>query len=198
MLYIRGSVHHDGYTDLFREAEEKSRRWGVQMGPAFTTPAGHETASAYDALPTIGRIVDSREFSVWESLEIRLHCAEIHLSIFANQHHWQGPCVLTIGDVEVDGQREYGTAYPQLRQEMRGERRGTSETYPCHVWLTFADMHVVDVTFFPYRYYDRVPNPWQWSRYVLCSDPRHPLAADLPLRYLPMLVGLNAVQALIA
>ena len=73
-----------------------------------------------------------------------------------------------------------------------------SETYPCHVWLTFADMHVVDVTFFPYRYYDRVPSPWRWSHYVLCSDPRHTLAADLPLRYVPMLVGLNAVEALIA
>lgn len=168
------------------------------MGPAFRAPTGPEVRAAYDALPTIGRIVDSREFSVWDSLEIRLHCAELHLSIFANQAHWGGPCVLTLGDVEVDGQREYGTTYPQLRQEIRGERRKASDTYPCHVWLTFPDMHVVDVTFFVYRYYERIPNPWKWSEYLVCSDPRHEVAANLPLRYIPMLVGVHAIEALIS
>src|SRR5262249_59809890 len=86
-----------------RNLDAGASRWDRH----FATPRDRRGA-AYDALPTIGRIVDSRELSFWDSLEIRLHCAEIHLSVFANQAHWGGPCVLTLGDVEVAGQREDG------------------------------------------------------------------------------------------
>lgn len=182
---------HEGYAELFRQAEEKSRRWGLlPLGTPGNVPAG---VTALGTLPTVGRAVDSYPY---ESLEIRLHCAPIHLSLH-DDPRWTEPRTLTVGDVEVDGKREYGAEYRRLRQEILGVHRDSEEPYPCHVWLTFPDLHVVDATFFVYRYYDRIPSPWKWSEYLICSDPRHVLSADLPIRYVPMLVGRAAVQALV-
>lgn len=188
---------HDGYAERFEEAEERTRAWGVDHGLAFDVLRGLGTDFAMATLPTIGRIIDSPAFAHFTFLDIRLHCAEIHRSVFANQHSYRAPCVLTIGDVEVDGKLEYGTTHEQLAEEMGGQHRHSNSSYPCHVWLTFPDMHIVDVTFFVYRYYDQVDPGSRWSDYVICSDPRHARGATLPLRYVPMLVGEPCVRAMV-
>lgn len=190
-------MQHDGYAERFREAEEQTRPWGVRHGLAFDTLRGIDSGFALATVPMIGRVLDSPLLAHFSYLDIRLHCAEIHQSVFANQHHYRAPCVLTVGDVELDGKLHYGTTYDQLREEMRGLRRHDDSPYPCHVWLTFPDMHIVDVTFFVYQHYDQVVAGSSWSDYIICSDPRHARAAQLPLRYMPMLVGEQCVRAMV-
>jgi hypothetical protein len=187
---------HDGYMDLFLAAEEKSRRWGLNLDrPPLTGQSGPPKASghALTALPIIGRAVNSYPY---RHEEIRVQCAAIHLSLL-DDPRFDLDFELTIGDVEFDGRLEYGTDYRRLRQEVRGVHRDSEEPIPCHVWLTFPDMHIVDATFFPYRYPNELPSPWTWSEYLVCSDPQHEFSQRLPLRYVPMLVGRTAVQALV-
>jgi len=181
-------VNHDGYADRFRGAEDMTRSLGLVHRPlsAFNS-------DAFSSLPTIARALNSYPY---DPLQIRLQCAAIHLTLF-DDPRWKSPCVLTVGDVEVDGQPEYRTTYEDLRRELRSGRRPTEESVPCHVWLTFPDMHIVDATFFVYKYYDRIPTQWTWSDYIVCSDPQHLFAADLPLTYKPMLLGRQFVVKLV-
>jgi hypothetical protein len=183
-------VHHGGYADRYRAAEDHSRAMGLVYRPL---PTPTSASDAFTLLPIVARAVNSYPY---DSLQIRLQCAAIHLTLF-DDPRWNSPCVLTLGDVEVEGEPEYGTTYDALKREFRPGRRTSKEPLPCHVWLTFPDLHIVDVTFFVYRFYDRIPHEWNWGEYLVCSDPRHAFAADLPLTYKPMLLGRQAVAKLV-
>ncbi len=183
-------MHHDGYAARYRAAEEQSRAMGLVFRPLGAPAAATD---AFSSLPTIARAVNSYPY---DSLQIRLQCAAIHLTLF-DDGRWKCPGVLTIGDVEVDEQSEFGTTYDSLKREFRRGRRKTEEPVPCHVWLTFPDLHIVDVTFFVYKFYDRIPSEWTWSKYLVCSDPRDAFALDLPFTYKPMLLGRQAVAKLV-
>ncbi len=192
------TYEHSNYADRFRQAEERTRSFGqVQLGLAFETLRHAGDRFALADLPEIGRYLDSQALAHFDLADIRRHCAEIHRSVFANHFHFRYPCVLTVGDVEVDGVPHYNTTYDQLHEEMQGLHRDSDRPYPCHVWLTFPDMHVVDVTFFIYRFPDKIPNHYRWSDYILCSDPRHLRSPNMTLRYLPMLVGEDCVRAMV-
>ncbi len=186
-------MQHDGYAKLFRGAVEKSKALGLLQGPDPSVQVPPDAGFALGALSTIGRAVNSYPYAYED---IRVQCAAIHLTLY-DDPRWDAPCILTVGDVEVDGKLEYDTSYEGLDEELRGVRRHAKEISPCHVWLTFPDLHIVDVTFFVYRYHDRVPSPFTWSEYLICSDARHPVAVDLPLRYVPMLIGRDAIVPLV-
>lgn len=192
------TVQHADYAALFRAAEEKTRAYGdLQHGLAFDVLRGTGGDFAVICLPEIGRYLDSPALAHFELPDIRLHCAEIHRSVFANHFNFRYPCVLTVGDVEVDGEPHYETTYARLDEEMRGLHRDGDSAYPCHVWLTFPDMHIVDVTFLIYRFPDELPEPYRWSDYMICSDPTHEFEPKVSLRYLPMLVGEECVRAMV-
>ena len=186
------------YADRFREAEARTRAWHeVRLGLAFDVLRSRAGGLALATLPDIGRILDSPALEHFGMEDIRVRCAEIHRSVFANQHYLRYPCVLTVGDVHVDGVPHYGTTYAQLDEEMRGLHRDSDRPYPCHVWLTFPDMHIVDVTFLIYYFPAQIPRRFRWSDYITCSDPHHRSAMPVSLRYMPMLVGEPCVTALV-
>jgi hypothetical protein len=186
------------YADRFREAEVRTRAWHeVKLGLAFETLRSQAEGLALATLADIGRVLDSPALEHFDMTDIRVRCAEIHRSVFANQHYLRYPCVLTVGDVEVDGVPHYETTYAQLDDEMRGLHRDSDRPYPCHVWLTFPDMHIVDVTFLIYHFPDQIPQHFRWSDYITCSDPRHRSAIPVSLRYQPMLVGEACVTAMV-
>lgn len=187
------TVHHESYAELFHRAEEESKARGLIQGPGPCVHIPPDAGFALHALPTIGRAVNSYPYKYED---IRVQCAAIHLTLY-DDPRWDAPCVLTVGDVEVDGKRAYDASYEGLDEELRGLHRNSTTISPCHVWLTFPDMHIVDVTFFIYHYYDRVPSPFTWSEYLICSDHRSSFAAELPLRYVPMLIGRDAVVPLV-
>ncbi|MFA5762949.1 MAG: hypothetical protein WC931_05175 [Bacilli bacterium] len=52
---------------------------------------------------------------------------------------------VTIGDVLVRGKPRYGASYQKLKQAKR-HGLGKNENIDCHVWLTFPDMTIFDLT----------------------------------------------------
>lgn len=174
--------HGNEYIEALKPAAAKSVKWGF-LRSAEIRPFP-EVGKAADHLELVGFMVDGNPM---DSLKIRLSCGQIHSWLFRNLQVAGVNCAVTIGDVEVDGKLEYGTSYQKLKQEARGAHRDGTKPYPFHVWLTFPDLHIIDATFFVYKYWDRLPEPWKWSDYLICSD--HPFAQDLNLRYVPMLVG---------
>ncbi|MCE7890297.1 MAG: hypothetical protein DYH12_11460 [Sorangiineae bacterium PRO1] len=183
-------MRHDDYETAFARAVEKSVKWNLvaPVGPLRAPNLGR----ARDHLALIGRSILTLGLG---SQEIRLSCGQIHTWLFKNLRANGVQCILTVGDVEVAGRLEYGTSYQRLKQELRGAHRDSDHPYPFHVWLTFPDLHVIDASFFVYRFHDRLPAAWHWPDYVICSD--HPFSASLDLKYVPMLVGDDLVDRMI-
>lgn len=176
-------MHHDGYFDAFKLAATKSAHW--KTIPSLNLTRAPEAGRAIDFLPIVGGMVDGPRAPT-DLQQIRVSCGQTHSWLWKNLVAHGVLCYLTVGDVELGGKREYGTSYGKLKQELRGARRGSDDAYPFHVWLTFPDMHVIDANFYIYRYAERLPQPWRWSEYLICSD--HSFATTLELRYVPMLV----------
>ncbi len=175
--------HGDEYAAALRRAADKSIRWGL-MKSADVRPLP-EFGRARDHLPFVGLLLDSDRYS--DSLRIRLSCAHAHSLLFKTLQMQGAHCVLTIGDVLVDGVPEFNTSYQRLKQEVRGAYTSTDKPIQFHVWLTFPDLHIIDATFYVYKYHEKLPEPWRWSDFVICSD--HPFADRLNIQYVPMLIG---------
>lgn len=175
-------MHHgDEYFDAFKQAAQKS----VELGLGGSVPDQKPgMGRAIDALSLVGRMINSMPY---ESTKIRLMCGQIHSELWRWLRSEGVNCFVTIGDVELNGKREFGTTYELLEQELRGVLRNSTTPYPFHVWLTFPDLHIIDVTYFVYRHHDLLPVPWTWSEYVVCSD--HPFSRGVDTRYVPYLVG---------
>ncbi len=176
--------HGQEYEAAFRSAAEKSQKWKL-IGSVDLRPMP-QYGRARDHLSALGAILDTPEWNM-NSLEIRLACAYVHSELFKFLWANAVPCVLTIGDVVVDGKPEFKTSYQKLKQEIRGVHTGTDKPISFHVWLTFPDLHIIDATFFIYKYYEKLPEPWRWSDYVMCSD--HEFTKNINLQYMPMLIG---------
>ncbi len=182
--------HGDEYFAAFKLAAEKSLKWQlVESANVRRTP---DAGRAVDCLDLVGQMVNSLPY---DSTTIRISCGQIHSFLFKALQDEGVQCILTVGDVEVDGKREYETSYQKLKQEIRGAHRDTDKPYPFHVWLTFPDLHIIDATFFIYKWHDKLPEPWHWPNYLICSD--HAFAEGLELRYHPMLVGDDLVGRMI-
>lgn len=117
---------HDGYADLFPAAEEKSRRWGLNLDREPFSRRPSTTDQALNSLSTIGRAVNSYPY---RHEEIRVQCAAIHLMLY-DDPRFDLDFELTIGDVEFEGNLEYGTDYRRMRQEIRA--------HPAPGWLESA------------------------------------------------------------
>jgi len=175
-------MHHgDEYFAALKHAAQKSVEFGLIRGVPDRQP---EMGRAIDAFDLVGRMFNSMPY---DSTQIRLMCGQIHSELWRWLRAEGVPCLVTLGDVEVSGKREFGTTYEQLELELRGALRDSSKPYPFHVWLTFPDGHIIDVTYFVYRHHDLLPVPWRWSEYVVCSD--HSFSRGVDTRYVPYLVG---------
>ncbi|MCY1014975.1 YecA family protein [Pyxidicoccus sp. MSG2] len=175
-------MHHgDEYFDAFKHAAQKSVELGLVRGVPDRLP---EMGRAIDALDLVGRMINSM---LYESTQIRIMCGQIHAELWRWLRSEGVNCLVTVGDVEVSGKREFGTTYERLELELRGTLRNSAEPYPFHVWLTFPDSHIIDVTYFVYKHHDLLPVPWTWSKYVVCSD--HSFSRGVDTRYVPYLVG---------
>ncbi|RJS13010.1 hypothetical protein DRW03_36285 [Corallococcus sp. H22C18031201] len=176
------TMHHgDEYFDAFTDAAQKSVEFGLIRAVPERLP---DLGRAINAFDLVGRMIDSLPY---ESTKIRTMCGQIHAQLWRWLREEEVSCLVTIGDIEVSGVREFETTYEQLELELSGALRSSTRPYPFHVWLTFPDGHIVDVTYFVYKHHDLLPMNWRWSRYVVCSD--HSFSRDLDIRYVPYLVG---------
>lgn len=177
-------MDHDSYTTAFQAAAYKSAKWELIRSPSL--PPSPDEGRAIEWLPLVQRLVDSSAVPV-DLQQIRVSCGQIHTWLFKNLRAQGARCILTVGDVQIAGRREYGASYQRLKQELRGVYRASRDAYPFHVWLTFPDLHIIDANFYIYRHHDSLPDRWRWSEYVICSE--HQLADALDIAYVPMLVG---------
>jgi len=178
------------YDEAFTEAMRKSLKWkAVDPRDLLVLQDG---GSAAEALPVVENTLNAFQRNFDYSVDlIRINCAGVHLDIAKALYQARVPFVITIGDVMVNGKPEYGTSYQYLKQELRGAHidRGI---YNYHVWLTFADMHVIDATFAVYKLAAHhggpgIPEDFRWADYVYISDRATP--GGLDLAHKPMLTG---------
>ncbi|MCP3105339.1 SEC-C domain-containing protein [Myxococcus sp. K15C18031901] len=174
-------MQHDDYFDAFKLAAQKSVELGLISNVPDKKP---ELGHAIDAFGLVGSMINSMRH---ESTQIRTMCGQIHAELWRWLRSEGVNCLVTIGDVEIGGKREFGTTYTQLELEMRGALRDSTKPYAFHVWLTFPDIHIIDVTYFVYKHHDLLPERWTWSEYVVCSS--HSFSRGVDTRYVPFLIG---------
>lgn len=78
-------------------------------------------------------------------------CAPVHFGALIQMMAmaWEWPPVITIGDVLVGGSPCFNVNRNSLRQELRRGEKATGRVH-IHVWLTFADLTILDLTLIPW------------------------------------------------
>lgn len=172
-----------GYRDLLKEAIKRTRHAGVWC-------AGAEAfASAFRApMPTDITAVKSFCAEVPIPPEARISdCAGCHFGalIHASTRRWRQYPVLTIGNVNLDGQPRYNATPAYLLDLLK---KGPSEgLIDLHVWWTFPDLTIADFTLIP----GLESHGWVFDVPLAPGKTilEKPHVVDRLIRYRPFLVG---------
>ena len=173
------------YRSLFLRAHAKSQKWDLHP-PDLRKP---------ERVPNLATLLpyrDGVEMAMATSFRgFSAQCGAVHFFAayaIGAERKVDVPYV-TIGDVLVKGNPRYGASYQKLKQDVR---QGPSRTgkIDCHVWLTFPDMVILDLSLGVGLGYDQEADLDESKKdsYVIWGSPKE-LAERSGFDYRPYLVG---------
>ena len=185
----------DAYKDSLTKAVGRTRSWGLETRGSTLTQFYLDRDFGELAKPSTEVLVRlSREFAF--PVEQRPgSCAPVHLMALAMFYEMglPFPPVLTIGNVMVDGKPRYTVSRQGLRPHLREGTRAAGTIF-VHMWLTWADSTILDLTILPAlaREAGEPLDPGRPDGLALIGQPQ-----ELKPRftYLPSLVGTAFVWA---
>jgi len=187
------------YMEAYGVATKKSRSWAtVSEDEAVLMVAGVEEGfSIRDAKPAILMAVENNYPMGPETL--RTNCTGAHMAISQLFSRLGVPHLITVGDVLVDGAPLFSTSYQFLKRELRGSNRQGNQ-FDAHVWLTFPDHHILDVTIRTYMLAEHrggpgIPSDFHWRDYLYMSD--ETWSERYTLEYRPMLYGHRVLDSVL-
>lgn len=132
---------------------------------------------------------------------LRTNCTGAHFSLMRQLHLNDVPCLITIGDVIIDGVPRFHTDLEYLGRELSGENcRG--KTFDAHVWLTFPDGHILDATICTYMLSEKHGGPgvparkaYNWHEHLFYSNAA--INRRYSLEHKPILVGARVLSAVL-
>lgn len=138
----------DDYKAALRKALDRTQKWKLDtrncvMLDQYLSADLDEKASK-EALVRF-----SRDF-MFDVEQRAGQCAAVHLMALAVFYDMRMPAppVMTVGDVLVDGVPRYKVTRQGLRRHIR-EGRGAGGIINAHMWLTFPDFTILDLTVLP-------------------------------------------------
>lgn len=179
------------YREALRSALERTHNWGlddvstklmslwVEHGEAH----GIKVNSPPEFWSAFSRVIP-------EPPEFRANaCGPIHLTPLVELRRLipDTAPLLTIGDVHLDGEPCFAVTRQMLRSYLRAGP-GTDASIDLHIWLTFPDLTVLDLTIIPWslRQRDQPMDLGRPDALMVLGDPD---AMAPGMEYRPMLVG---------
>ena len=183
----------DDYKAALRKALDRTQKWTLDtrncvMLDQYLVGDLDEKASR-EALVRF-----SRDF-MFDVEQRAGQCAAVHLMALAAFYDMRMPAppVLTIGDVLVDGVARYKVTRQGLRRHIR-EGRGAGGIIRAHMWLTFPEFMILDLTLLP-AMVGEAGEPLDINRPDGLAVIGQPQELKPRLVYKPMLVGEGFVKA---
>jgi hypothetical protein len=75
--------------------------------------------------------------------KISASCAQVSIDMYNFLQEKQIPSLLVIGDMKIDGEKEYNTTYEYLERELKGLENGNTMY---HVWIVTENFLLIDPT----------------------------------------------------
>jgi hypothetical protein len=73
--------------------------------------------------------------------KISASCAQVSIDIYNFLQEKQIPSLIVIGDMKIDGEKEYNTTYEYLERELKGLENGNTMY---HVWVVTENFLLID------------------------------------------------------
>ncbi|MGF1767343.1 hypothetical protein L4D06_08145 [Enterovibrio makurazakiensis] len=116
-------------------------------------------------------------------------CLNIAAQTFAIFQHWEIPCELVFGEVNINGTDEYGTTLEGLLAEYK--HGYTENAFAIHVWVNIGKDYIIDPTISSRinKYYD--PN---CPQNLVINGTAKTLDRTMRLKYKPILAGVKYLE----